>query len=64
MYKCYINCSCIADCPDFDIKRGQLFGGSMEFDKTGEPVFQIEHHDGGNIKCTLEWFKEFFELVE
>jgi hypothetical protein len=46
------------------MKRGLLFGGWLEFDKTGEPTFHIEHPDGSEIVCALEWFKEFFELVE
>lgn len=64
MYKCYINCVCTMDCPDFDMIRGTLFGGWLEFEKNGEPTFCIQHQDGWEIVCGLEWFKEFFELVE
>lgn len=64
MYKCYINCVSIADCPDFGLVRGLTFDGWFEMDKEGDPHFHINLPDGSEIKCIQEWFKEFFELVE
>jgi hypothetical protein len=52
------------DCPDFDMIRGTFFGAWLAFEKNGEPTFHVEHQDGCEIVCGLEWFKEFFELVE
>jgi hypothetical protein len=57
-------CMCINDCADFGMERGIDYNGVVRIDEDSSATFAVELPDGGTLMCVLEWFANYFKIIE
>lgn len=61
-----IKCKCIKDCEFLGLKEGKTTAANVLLNSAGETVIHVTDRptlDKNPLKCTWEWFIEYFELI-